>query len=387
MSDLSYIINQLGEERENYFNSVAPPIIQTSNFAFKTVEDFRNLLLDESKGALYTRGKNPTIDILEKKIAALDGAEEALIFSSGVAAITIPILSLLKQGDHIVSVRNVYSWTTKLFTELLPKFGIECTFVDGTDPENYFKATKPNTKLFYFESPNTFTFELQDLETICAFAKKKSIITMIDNSYCSPLLMQPHKMGVDLCMQTASKYLGGHSDLIAGVLTGPSKLLQPLFKTTFLNIGGIISPENAWLILRSLRTMELRLNRISESTAKVVDHLSSHPKIEKVIWPFHKSHPQHALAKKQMKAGAGLFAFVLKTNSIDKIETFCNSLERFLMAVSWGGHESLVIPVCATIPKNEFDAKNEKHRYVRMYIGLEDPSVLIKDIDLALEKV
>ncbi len=387
MNDLSYIINQLGEERENYFNSVAPPIIQTSNFAFKTVADFRKLLLDESKGALYTRGKNPTIEILEKKLAALDGAEDALVFSSGVAAITIPILSLLKQGDHIVSVRNVYSWTTKLFTELLPKFGIECTFVDGTDAENFFKATKPNTKLFYLESPNTFTFELQDIKSICAYAKKKSVITMIDNSYCSPLLMKPIELGVDLCMQTASKYLGGHSDVIAGVLTGSSKLLQPLFKTTFLNIGGIISPENAWLILRSLRTLEIRLNKISDSTKIVVEFLASHPKVEKVIWPFHPSHPQHELAKKQMKAGAGLFAFVLKSNDIDKIESFCNSLQRFLMAVSWGGHESLIIPVCATIPKNEFDPKEEKHRYIRMYVGLEDPKILIKDIEESLGNI
>ena len=387
MSDLSYIINQLGEEREGYFNSVAPPIIQTSNFSFKTVADFRKLLLDESKGALYTRGKNPTIDILSKKIAALDGAEEALIFSSGVAAITIPILSLLKQGDHIVSVRNVYSWTTKLFTELLPKFGIDCTFVDGTNTQNFIDAVKPNTKLIYLESPNTFTFELQDIEAVCAFAKKKSILTMIDNSYCSPLLMKPHSLGVDLCMQTASKYLGGHSDVIAGVLTGSSKLLDPLFKSTFLNIGAIISPENAWLILRSLRTLELRLNRVCESTKKVVEHLAAHPKVEKVIWPFHASHPQHTLAKKQMKSGAGLFAFVLKSNSLDKIEAFCNSLERFLMAVSWGGHESLVIPFCATFPKNEFDAKNEKHRYIRMYIGLEDPEVLIQDINSGLDKI
>ncbi len=387
MDDLSYIINQLGEDRENYFNAVAPPVIQTSNFAFNTVEDFRKLLLDESKGALYTRGKNPTVEILSKKIAALDGAEEALIFSSGVAAITVPLLSLLKQGDHIVSVRNTYTWATKFFTDLLPRFGIECTFVDGTDPQNYFNATRPNTKLFYLESPNSFTFELQDIPAVCDFAKKKSILTMIDNSYCSPLLMKPIELGVDLCMQTASKYLGGHSDLIAGVLTGPSKLLQPLYKTTFLNIGGVVSPETAWLMLRSLRTFELRLNRVCETTKKVVDHLAGHPKIEKVIWPHHPSHPQHALAKKQMKAGAGLFAFVLKTNSVDKIEAFCNSLERFLMAVSWGGHESLVIPICATIPKDAFDAKNEKHRYIRMYIGLEDPAVLIEDIENCLRAV
>jgi cystathionine beta-lyase/cystathionine gamma-synthase len=387
MDDLSYILNQLGEDRENYFNAVAPPVIQTSNFACKTVEELRTLLLDESKGFLYSRGKNPTIDILSKKLAALDGAEEALVFSSGVAAITIPILHFLRKGDHIVSVRNVYSWTTKLFTEMLPKFGIECTFVDGTGPQNFFNAVKPNTKLIYLESPNTFTFELQDLKPICDFAKQKSILTMIDNTYCSPLFMKPIELGVDLCMQTASKYLGGHSDVIAGVLTGSSKLLQPLFKTTFLNIGGVITPDNAWLILRSLRTMEIRLNRISSSTEKVVDHLANHPKIERVIWPFHPSHPQYDLAKKQMKGCGGLFSFVMKSDSVDKIEKFCNSLERFLLAVSWGGHESLIIPVCSTIPKNEFNPRNEKHRFVRMYIGLEDPVILIKDINIALEKI
>ena len=387
INDISSIINELGEEREKYFNAVAPPIIQTSNFSFKTVDALRSLLMDESKGALYTRGNNPTTEILAKKIAALDGAEDALIFASGIAAITTPILALLKQGDHIVSVQNVYSWTTKLFTELLPKFGIECTFVDGTNSTNFINAVKSNTKLIYLESPNTFTFELQDIETVCAFARSKSIVTMIDNSYCSPLLMQPVALGVDLCVQSASKYLGGHSDLVAGVLTGPSKLLQPMIRTLFLNLGGIISPGNAWLIIRSLRTLELRIKRICESTQKVVDFLSNHPKIEKFIWPFHPSHPQFELAKKQMKAGAGLFAFVLKTKRMDQIEIFCNSLQKFLIAVSWGGHESLVIPVCSTIPASDFDAANEKHRYIRMYIGLEDPLILINDITQALDKI
>ena len=386
IDDLSFIINELGEEREKYYNAVAPPIIQTSNFSFSSVEAFRGSLEDESMGPLYTRGKNPTTEILAKKIAALDGAEEAIIFASGIAAITTPILALLKQGDHIISVQNVYSWTTKLFAEVLPKFGIECTFVDGANSANFENAVKPNTKLIYLESPNTFTFELQDIKTICAFARSKSILTMIDNSYCSPLLMQPIFLGVDLCVQSASKYLGGHSDVVAGVLTGSSKLLQPLFRNLFLNLGGIISPGNAWLIIRGLRTLELRIQRICESTQKVVAFLSSHPQIEKIIWPFHHSHPQFELAKKQMKAGAGLFAFTLRTRSRDTIELFCNSLQRFLMAVSWGGHESLIIPVCATIPSSSFDPTNEKHRYIRMYIGLEDPMVLITDIARALEK-
>lgn len=382
--EIDYILQHLGEERANYYGAVVPPVFQTSNFSFKSVNEFRNLLLDESKGPLYTRGKNPTVAILCKKIAALDGAESSLVFSSGIAAIVTPLIHLLKQGDHIVSVRNVYSWTTRLFTELLPKFGITHTFVDGTNPENFFSAVQPNTRLIYLESPNTFTFEIQDLNSIAAFAKKNNILTMIDNSYSSPLLQQPIAMGIDLSAQSASKYFGGHSDIVAGVLSGSRSILDEMYKRTYLNIGAIISPFNAFLMLRGIRTLELRLNRIADSTEKVVSYLAVHPKVEKVIWPFHASHPQSELAKKQMKKGGGLFAFTLKTNELSKIESFCNNLQSFLMAVSWGGHESLIIPVCATIKQSEFDPTNEKHRYIRMYIGLEDPEYLIKDLNQAL---
>ena len=387
MTDLSSIINQLGEDRQHYFNAVAPPVIQTSNFACRTVEDMRILLMDESKGYLYSRGKNPTIEILSKKLAALDGAEQALLFSSGVAAIAVPVLHFLKQGDHVVSVRNVYSWTKKLFTVILPKFGIECTFVDGSEPKNFFDAVRPETQLIFLESPNTFTFELQDIEAIGRFARERSILTMIDNTYCSPFFMKPHEMGIDLCMQTTSKYIGGHSDIIGGVLTGSSRLLGPLFESTYLNIGAITTPDNAWLMLRSLRTMEIRLNRIYETTNIVVDFLSSHPKVKRVIWPFHPTHPQYKLAKKQMSKCGGLFSMELKSERVEDIEKFCNSLKHFLLAVSWGGHESLVIPVCATLPREYFTLKNSKHGLIRMYIGLEDPKVLIADIEQALQLV
>src|SRR5882762_11019500 len=217
--DLSYILNELGEDRENYSNAIAPPVFQTSNFAFKSVADFRKALADEYDANLYSRGNNPTVDMLRKKLAALDGAEDALVFGSGVASISIPIISLLNQGDHVVSVAKTYSWTVRLFEKLLPKFGIATTFVDGTKIEHFEKALQSNTRLIYLESPNTMTYELQDLEAVVDLAKRKGIITMIDNSYCSPLNQQPYTMGIDLVAQSAPKFIEGHSDVVAGVVT------------------------------------------------------------------------------------------------------------------------------------------------------------------------
>jgi cystathionine beta-lyase/cystathionine gamma-synthase len=384
--DLSYILNELGEERENYFNAVAPPIIQTSNFTFKNVADFRKALSDEYYANLYSRGNNPTIDILRKKLAALDGAEDALVFGSGIASIATPVLALLNQGDHIVSVAKPYSWTIKLFERLLPKFGITTTFVDGTMVENFEEAIQPNTKLIYLESPNTFTYELQDITAIATLAKSKNIMTMIDNSYCSPLNQQPYKMGIDLVAQSATKFIGGHSDVVAGVVTGSKALIKKIFDAEFLNIGVTISPMNAWLLIRGLRTLQLRMHRVCDSTKKVIAYLENHPKIERVIFPFHPSFPQYELAKKQMNDAGGLFSIILKVDTLARVEKFCNSLQHILMAVSWGGHESLAIPSAVGFKPEEFDVKNSNHRLVRLYIGLEDPDYLITDLKQALEK-
>ena len=384
--DLSYILNQLGEDREQYFNAVAPPIIQSSNFTFKSVADFRDGLADEYYSTLYSRGNNPTVDILRKKLAALDGAEDALVFGSGIASISIPILAILNQGDHVVSVAKPYSWTIKLFERMLPKFGITTTFVDGTRIEHFEQAIRPNTKLIYLESPNTLTFELQDLEAVARLAKSKGITTMIDNSYCSPLYQQPYIMGIDLVAQSATKYIGGHSDVVAGVVTGSKAMIKKIFDAEFLTIGGNISPMNAWLLLRGLRTIHIRLERIFSTTKILVDYLASHPKIERVFFPFHPSFAQYELAKKQMRDAGGLFSIVLKANSADEIESFCNSLKRFLMAVSWGGHESLIIPSIVGFPKDQFDANNFKHRIIRFYVGLEESEYLIEDLSEALAK-
>lgn len=383
--DLSYIINILGEERENYFNAVAPPIMQTSNFAFKTIDELRETLKDESSRPLYTRGINPTIEILRKKLAALDDAEDALVFSSGVTAVFMAVFPFVSAGDHIVSVAKPYSWTTKLFNNMLPRFNVNCTMIDGTKIENFENAIQPNTKIIFLESPNTLTYELQDLEAVAKLAKSKGILTVIDNSYCSPLYQKPINFGIDLVMQTATKYTGGHSDTVAGILSGSRELIEKIFMADYLNVGAIISPFNAWLLLRSLRTFDIRLQKIFKTTKEVVAALDKHPKIDRILFPFHPSFPQYELAKKQMGDAGGLFTIVLNVKKVEQIEKFCESLNRFLIAVSWGGHESLAFPVCSQMPRNEFDSSIENHRMIRFYIGLEDSNVLIEDLLKAFE--
>ena len=383
--DISYILNELGEERENYFNAVSPPIIQTSNFTFNSVAAFRDALSDEFETTVYSRGHNPTLSILSQKLAALDGAEDALVFSSGVAAISIPVLALLKQGDHVVCVENPYSWTIKLFRDMMPKFGVTCTFIDGSRIENFENALRDNTRLIYLESPNTFSYELQDLAAVAQLAKPRGIITMIDNTYCGPLYQQPIAMGIDLVAQTATKYIGGHSDVVAGVVTGKRAMLKEIFNHEFMTIGASLSPHSAWLLIRGLRTLPLRLNKSFESTKVITARLQNHPKIDQVIWPFLPGFKQADLAKRQMTGCGGLFSFTLKNSSVANIEAFCNSLKHILMAVSWGGHESLIIPSIAGIPVADYDAANPRHQLIRMYVGLEEPEYLTKDLEQALD--
>lgn len=390
--DISQIINELGEDREHYFNAIAPPIIQTSNFAFKKVADLSKAFEDESDcyrtgGYLYSRGLNPTVDILRKKLAALDGAEDCLVFNNGAAAIFAGIFAHIKSGDHIVSVKAPYTWVQRMFDVILPRFNVSVTYIDGTTIDNWKNATKENTSFYYLESPNSWDFAIQPIREVATFAKTKGITTLIDNSYCTPLYQKPIEMGIDMAMQTATKYIGGHSDTLGGVLCGSHAMMKKIFDSEYLNIGSGIQPFNAWLMIRGLRTLPARIERITKSTATVVSFMKQHPKVESLIFPLDESFPQFALAKEQMKGACGLFTFTLKTGKRDSIVQFCESLKHIMMAVSWGGHESLVIPKCAGIPVAEFDPFNREHRYIRMYVGLEDPHYLIADLEQALSSI
>jgi len=385
--DISYIINELAEDRENYYNAVSPPIIQSSNFVFNTVDEMRNAFADEYSTYLYSRGLNPTVDILRKKLAALDNAEDCLVFNSGAAAIFAAVLANVKSGDHIVSVNKPYTWAQKMFNNILPRFGVTTTYIDGRDIENFERAILPNTTLIYLESPNSWDYALQDIKAVADLAKAQNIVTIIDNSYCTPIYQRPIDFGIDLVLQSATKYISGHSDTVAGVLSGSSEMITRIFNSEFMTIGSGISPFNAWLLIRGLRTLPMRLKHISESTVKIVTYLKQHQKVESVIFPFDESFPQYALAKQQMQGACGLLTFIIKADTVLQIEKFCESLKHILMAVSWGGHESLIIPKCSGIKREHFNALNKEHRMLRLYVGLEEVDYLIKDFEQAFGKM
>jgi cystathionine beta-lyase len=382
--DISYIINELGEEREQYFNAVSPPVIQSTNFSFKTVASMREDLKREGEVPFYTRGHNPTTAILQRKLAALEGAEDALVFASGSAAVAAAVMSNVQQGDHIVCVQKPYSWTNKLLNNYLPRFGVQATMVDGTSAENYEKAIRPNTRILFLESPNSFTFELQDIDAVVAIARRHGLLTIMDNSYATPRNQSPIRMGVDLGVHAATKYLCGHSDAVAGVVCGTREMMKKIFTSDFMTIGGIASPFNSWLLLRGLRTLPMRMDYIARSTGKIVEYLQNHPRVSRVYYPFLPSHPQYELARKQMRQGGGLFTVELRAGTPAEVEQFCDRLKRFLIATSWGGYESLVYPACVFVDSANYQSADLNWRLVRFYIGLEETEVLLTDLAQAL---
>lgn len=382
---LSEILTHLGEDREDYFYAVSPPVIQTSNFVFPNLQAFRESFADEQEHHVYSRGNNPTVAMLRKKLAALEGTEDCLVFASGAGAIAAAVIGNVAAGDHIICQQGPYFWTAALLKKLLARFGVEHTFVNAGDLSAVEAARKPNTKVLYLESPNTFTFECQDLAACSAWAKKHGIVTMIDNSYSSPYYQNPAAFGIDIVLHSGTKYINGHSDVVAGVLCASKSMVRKIFESELMTLGGILGPHDAALVLRGLRTLPLRLERSSQSTAALIDRLEQHPKVERIWYPFHHGFPQLDLAKRQMRGCGGLFSVQFKAHSMETMEAFIHKLQRFLMAVSWGGHESLIIPTIGfyNIPGREQPPAHWS--FCRFYIGLEDPDWLWEDLEQAME--
>lgn len=384
--ELSWILNHLGEDRENYYNAVNPPMILSSNFCFKTVSEMRTKLEHELETPFYTRGYNPTVAILRKKIAALENTEDALVFASGSAAVAAAVMSVVKGGDHVVCVQKPYSWTNTLLSSYLAKYNVESTFVDGRDEKEIFAAVRPNTKLIYLESPNSLTFELQNVTAVTNFAKSKGITTIIDNSYSSPLNQSPQNLGVDIVVHSGTKYLNGHSDIVAGVVASTKARIMKMMAEEYMTIGAIVSTHDAWMMIRGLRTLELRVNRSSSSAQIIAEWLEQQPEVERVMYPTLRSNTQFKLAEHQMKQGGGLLSVILKAKDVAAMERFCDSLKYFLMATSWGGHESLVLPICALKASASLSSQLPWNM-ARIYIGLEDPEVLKKDLREGLNQL
>jgi len=362
--------------------AVVPPIYQTSLFTFDSYAEMADVFAGRSTKPIYSRGNNPTVMEFESKIAALEGAEAARGFSSGMAAISSTVLAFVGAGQRIVAIRNCYGDAYRLFERLLPHLGIKVDYVDGSDP-NGVKAALPGAAMLYLESPTSMMFELQDLEVLTTLAKAQGIVTVIDNSWATPLFQKPILHGVDVVMHSASKYLGGHSDTVAGVVAGSVEHIRRINERTYPYLGAKLSPFEAWLLLRGLRTLPLRLPHHMKSALVIAERLKGHAHVERVNHPAFSNHP----GKKTLSGYSGLFSFEV-TEDID-VPAFTDALELFRIGVSWGGHESLVVPALASLQQtpdaNSIGRFGVSPRTIRLNIGLENVEDLWADVSRAFE--
>lgn len=278
----------------------------------------------------------------------------------------------------MVCIKHPYSWVTHICEHILPRYNISVSYAENGSVDAYVAKTRPETRLFYLESPNTFTFEITDIEGVAAFARENNILTIIDNSYCTPLYQQPLSLGVDLVLHSASKYLAGHSDVVAGVLAGRKELIRRIYHSEYLAFGAVIQPFEVWLMLRGLRTLPLRLEKSSRNAQAVIQAIEGHPLIEKIYYPFHPDFEGYSLAKKQMQNSSGLFSVKLKVNHPSQIVAFADSLKFFLKAVSWGGFESLIFPAYTFYNFDQPTLDQTPWQVVRLYCGLEETPLLVK---------
>ncbi len=381
-NDYGYILHHLGED-DLPLHAVSPPIFQTSIFCFDSFERFQETMLAGGR-YVYSRGYNPTVDLVEQKIAALERASSARLFSAGVAAIAASIMAFVQAGDHVVCVEDCYGPTRKFLETYLKRFAVEHTFVEGTDPAEFEAAIRPNTRLIYLESPTTFTFKLQDLPAVAAIAKRRGIKTVIDSTWATPIFMNPLDYGIDLVVHSVTKYMGGHSDVIAGVIAGSDEDITHIVNSESRQIGTALAPLVAWLVLRGLRTLQVRMEAHFRNALHVARRLQAHPAVEEVLYPFLESHPQRALARAQMRGGGGLFSIRLKTRDVESVKRFTNALRLFKRAVSWGGYESLVFPDAV---RYRSDAPLDRVSLIRLYVGLEEKDMLAEDLCQALDKL
>ncbi|MDA9557743.1 aminotransferase class I/II-fold pyridoxal phosphate-dependent enzyme [Vibrio sp.] len=379
-----------GEEREKQNGAVVPPIYQNSLFTFESWDAIDDAFSDPINSSIYTRGNNPSATVLEAKIAKMAGGEKARLMSSGMSAITAAIMHCVKAGDHIVTLKNIYGPAMNFISNYLDKkLNISSTFVSGCDLQELENAIQDNTTVIYLESPTSATFTLQDLNAIAHIARQRGIKTIIDNTWATPMFQKPLALGIDIEVHSCSKYLGGHSDVVAGVIIGSAVDLDSIFSNEYALFGSKIAPFEAWLLTRSIRTLPLRIKQHQESALKVAQFLEDHPKVKSVSYPGLPSHPQYELACQQMTGFTGLFTFEVNTTSIPEMKAFLNSLEFFSIGVSWGGHESLAYVTAISYLKEmtpeQFKASGLSFGMVRLSIGLEDVDDLIADLSGSLE--
>ncbi|WP_407270182.1 trans-sulfuration enzyme family protein [Radiobacillus sp. PE A8.2] len=372
------ICTQIGDDPSKHHGAVSPPIYQTSLFAFASFKDFTEAQKLERENYVYSRGVNPTVELLEQKLAALERGDSCKCFGSGMGAISAVFFSLLKSGDHVLLINNIYGPTTQLI-DYLKKFKITYSFIDH-ELTNIQEAIQENTKLIYVESPGTMRMKVVELEAVVKLAKEKGIITAIDNTWSTPLFQKPLTMGFDLSIHSLTKYIGGHSDVVGGAVIGNRRLVDEIFQYGYQLNGSVLGAHDASLILRGLRTLPIRLKQHQENALKVIAYLKMkeavasihHPSLEQSQYPFMNT---------QMKGFTGLVSFELKQANFDSVSRFIDGLSLFKIGVSWGGYESLVTSPVKVDNAQQLIEQGISPGLVRLSIGLEGSDLQIRDLE------
>lgn len=371
----------VAHDEVNAYDAVVPPIAQTSLFTFSSYDEMNETYMGKKTRPTYSRGLNPTVRHFEDMIAQLEGGEDAIGFASGMAAISSTVMTFVRPGDKLLCVRHVYPDAYRLFEILLRQYGVRTVYVDGRD-EAAVASELPGAALFYIESPTSWSMDALDVASLAALARKHGVVTAIDNSWASPVFQQPLSLGVDLVLHSASKYIGGHSDVVAGVVTGSKALIGKIRATTYPYLGGKLSPFDAWLLIRGLRTLPTRMKAHEAAALHVARKLAAHPLVKNVLHPgLGNSLPPG------LSGTSGLFSFTF-AEGVD-IPKFADQLRLFKLGVSWGGHESLVVP--ATVVHNQAAGPNSavdfgiSPRVVRLHVGLEGADALWADLGAAID--
>ena len=366
---------------------VVPPIYQTSTFLFDNVEQGASLFAGEGRGYIYSRMGNPTVEALEKSVAALEGGYASLACGSGMAAIHTTFAEMLRAGDHLVCSDAVYGPTCTLVEGVLPRFGIECTFVDASDLDAIERALRPNTKVIYIETPGNPTLVISDLESVSHLAHERGIQVVVDNTFMTPILQQPFRWGADVVVHSLTKFLNGHADVVGGIIVVKEEEQYTQFRTTLNHLGGVLPPLESFLVHRGIKTLALRMQRHCENAMTVAEFLEQHPAVEWVRFPGLKSHPQYEIARRQMSGPGGLISFGLE-GGLDAGKSMMNSVGLCGLAVSLGGVESLIQhPASMTHASMGAEARrraNISDGLVRLSVGIEDANDIIADLDASM---
>lgn len=378
-----------GEQRDPQTGAITTPIYQTSNFAFTSTQELLAYNRGEASAYIYTRYGNPTLKAVETKMTALENGDDAAVFASGMAAITTAILPLVEQGDHIVASRDIYGGTFNFLNTILPRFGITTSFVDATEIEVITEAIQSNTKLLFCESPTNPTLKLVDLVQLAKLGREHALPVIFDNTFATPINQHPARWGIEIIVHSATKYLGGHNDLMAGVVIGPTDYIQSV-KELLKIFGGVLDPHAAWLLLRGLKTLPLRVHRHNQTSLQVAKYLEDHDKVRHVYYPGLESHPQYSLAKTQMQGYGGVISFELK-GDYAAASRFVDNMKTAFITPSLGGVETLITQP-STTSHYHLDSQERKNagisdELIRLSVGLEDFEDILAGLDHAFTTI